>query len=161
MEELESKFPFLQGKIRVKGERRIFADPVGQPQFLQAFEYAVKSLGFDTLCAITGLEENGAIVAIYHLAGEGGVVLNLKLQVPADAPAIKTVTGIFANAELYEREMADLLGVEMEGLPPGRRYPLPDDWPQGNYPLRKDWTADRLKDGGAEGHAAGPGPARE
>jgi Ni,Fe-hydrogenase III component G len=33
----------------------------------------------------------------------------------------------------------DLLGIKVEGLPEGRRYPLPDNWPQGQYPLRKDW----------------------
>jgi Ni,Fe-hydrogenase III component G len=25
------------------------------------------------------------------------------------------------------------------GLPEGSRYPLPDNWPEGQYPLRKDW----------------------
>jgi membrane-bound hydrogenase subunit beta len=32
-----------------------------------------------------------------------------------------------------------MFGIEVEGVPPGRRYPLPDDWPEGQYPLRKDW----------------------
>ena len=32
-----------------------------------------------------------------------------------------------------------MLGIKVEGLVPGRRYPLPDDWPKGQYPLRKDW----------------------
>jgi Ni,Fe-hydrogenase III component G len=36
----------------------------------------------------------------------------------------------------------DLLGAQVEGLPAGRRYPLPEDWPQGEYPLRKDWKMD-------------------
>ena len=32
-----------------------------------------------------------------------------------------------------------MFGVKVEGLPAGRHYPLPEDWPQGEYPLRKDW----------------------
>jgi Ni,Fe-hydrogenase III component G len=35
--------------------------------------------------------------------------------------------------------MMDLFGMQVEGLPPGNRYPLPDDWPPNQYPLRKDW----------------------
>jgi membrane-bound hydrogenase subunit beta len=33
----------------------------------------------------------------------------------------------------------DLLGIQVEGIPPGRHYPLPEGWPEGQYPLRKDW----------------------
>ena len=45
----------------------------------------------------------------------------------------------FPAAEIYERELIDLLGAKVAGLPEGKRYPLPDDWPAGEYPLRKDW----------------------
>ena len=38
-----------------------------------------------------------------------------------------------------ERELMDLLGAKVEGLPAGKRYPLSDDWPTDEYPLRKDW----------------------
>jgi len=37
-----------------------------------------------------------------------------------------------------------MLGVQIEGLPPGKRYPLPDNWPAGQYPLRKDWKTEML-----------------
>jgi Ni,Fe-hydrogenase III component G len=33
----------------------------------------------------------------------------------------------------------DLLGIKVNGLASGHRYPLPDNWPKGEYPLRKDW----------------------
>jgi Ni,Fe-hydrogenase III component G len=66
-------------------------------------------------------------------------MLNLKTWVLKENAAIKTVTDTFSAADIYEREISDLLGIKMEGLAPGRRYPLPDDWPDGEYPLRKDW----------------------
>jgi Ni,Fe-hydrogenase III component G len=49
------------------------------------------------------------------------------------------VTDRFPSAHIYERELIDLLGAKVEGLPPGNRYPLTDDWPKDQYPLRKDW----------------------
>jgi Ni,Fe-hydrogenase III component G len=35
----------------------------------------------------------------------------------------------------------DLLGVRIEGLPAGKRYPLTDDWPANEFPLRKNWKS--------------------
>jgi Ni,Fe-hydrogenase III component G len=49
------------------------------------------------------------------------------------------VIPLFVGAEIYERELVDLLGVKVEGLPSGNRYPLMDDWPKDQFPLRKDW----------------------
>jgi membrane-bound hydrogenase subunit beta len=39
-----------------------------------------------------------------------------------------------------------LLGAQVEGLPQSSRYPLPDNWPKGQFPLRKDWKAEMLKE---------------
>ena len=39
----------------------------------------------------------------------------------------------------------DLLGFQVQGLTEGSRYPLPDVWPAGQYPLRKDWSAEANK----------------
>jgi len=58
---------------------------------------------------------------------------------------IKTITDIFPPADIYERELEDLLGAKVDGLGDGKRYPLPDDWPKGEYPLRKDWKAANKK----------------
>jgi Ni,Fe-hydrogenase III component G len=33
----------------------------------------------------------------------------------------------------------------VEGLPAGNRYPLTDDWPADQFPLRKDWKPDSAK----------------
>lgn len=136
--DLVGKFGFLAGKVRVQRERRIFAD-VPAANFRAVLEYAVKDLDFVFLCSMTGLDEAEFLSFIYHLTRQDGVILNLKISVPRENPMIKTVTDCFKGAEIYEREVMDLLGAKVEGLPEGKRYPLPDDWPEGQYPLRKDW----------------------
>jgi Ni,Fe-hydrogenase III component G len=138
LQELILKFPSLDGKVRVARERRIFAE-VPLAEFPAIFAHAVHDLQFCILCTITGLDEGEAIAAIYHLARENGIILNIKTAVPKSNPVFKTVSTEFPAATLYERELEDLLGAKVEGLPAGRRYPLPDDWPVGQYPLRKDW----------------------
>jgi membrane-bound hydrogenase subunit beta len=137
---LVKKFPQLAGKSRTPRTRRMFTD-VAIEDLGAVFDYAVRDLRFSILCTITGLDQGDKLGVIYHLARETGTTLSLCTAVPKDNPILQTVTGRFPAAELYEREMADLLGMKVQGLPEGPRYPLPDDWPQGQYPLRKDWKA--------------------
>jgi Ni,Fe-hydrogenase III component G len=135
---LLDSFPFLEGRVSVRRERRIWVE-VELPRFREVFDRAADGLGFGSLCVITGLDEGEELGFIYHLAGESGIMLNLHTKAPKTDPRIATVTGRFPSAHIYERELVDLLGAIVEGLPPGKRYPLPDGWPEGQYPLRKDW----------------------
>lgn len=137
-QELEAKFKFLADKVVVKRERRIFAD-VPLENFDEVLDFAVKTLKFDALKMITGSDEVTAFSVIYHLDKGGKALLNLKVRTSHDNPKVKTVTDRFPGVDPYEREIVDLLGIKVEGLASGRRYPLPENWPDGQYPLRKDW----------------------
>ena len=136
--ELVKKFAFLQGKVTIRRARRIFAE-VPLDNFSEVFKYALKSLSFTMLCGITGLDEGATLAFIYHIAREDGIMLNIKVNAERNHPVIKTITSDFPGADIYERELIDLLGAKVEGLPEGKRYPLSDDWPTNEYPLRKDW----------------------
>jgi Ni,Fe-hydrogenase III component G len=149
--ELQDKFPYFSGKINVSGDRRIWAE-VESTSFFEAFDYIVKKMDFPILCLITGLDSGDNLEFIYHLARRDGTMFNLKTFVPKSNPVNKNVVvDYFPGAELYEREHVDVLGAQIVGLPEGNRYPLPDDWPEGQYPLRKDWTPDMLNKGGKDG----------
>jgi membrane-bound hydrogenase subunit beta len=137
-EQLERQFPFLKEKVKVQRQRRIFADAPSD-RFMDVFDYAVKQMNFSILCTITGVDLGANLGAIYHLARTSGEVLSLSVSVDKQSPALQTVTPYFPAADCYERELIDLLGMKVQGLPPGSRYPLPDGWPEGQYPLRKDW----------------------
>lgn len=140
---LIDRFKYLQDKVLVKRARRIFVE-ASIDKFIEVFDHAVKRMNFSMLSTITGLDESGNFGLIYHLASDNGIMLNIKTSIPKENPVLQTVTGYFPSAEMYEREMADLLGINVKGLPEGNRYPLTDDWPAGQYPLRKDWRGDVL-----------------
>ncbi|MGA2614615.1 MAG: NADH-quinone oxidoreductase subunit C [Spirochaetia bacterium] len=135
--ELETRFPYLAGAMHVQRERRLWID-VSQERFTEVFEHLVRGLGFSNLCTITGLDLGAELGFIYHLARDGGIMANLKTSCPK-GQSIRTVTPLFAGASIYERELEDLLGAHVDGLPPGPRYPLPDEWPAGEHPLLKEW----------------------
>ena len=139
-EKLLKKFNFLGDSIKVIRERRISVE-VNEEKFRDIFNYAAKDLGLSALITITGLDEGEKFGLIYHLGSKDGVILNIRTYMMKSNPVVNTITDIFPNAEIYEREISDLLGVKFEGLKPGIRYPLPDDWPKDQFPLRKDWKA--------------------
>ncbi|MDD5730585.1 MAG: NADH-quinone oxidoreductase subunit C [Candidatus Omnitrophica bacterium] len=142
-QELIKEFNYAPEQVRVQRQRRIFADAAAG-NFLSVLEFAVKKLQFVILCALTGLDEGENLGFIYHLAREDGIVLSIKIVVPKNNPVIKTITSYFPSAMIYEKEVIDLLGAKVEGVPDGPRYPLPDSWPVDQFPLRKDWNPDSL-----------------
>ena len=79
------------------------------------------------------------------------------LRVPAagEPPAVPSIAGLVPGAAWAELEMQDLLGIESRGHPSPRRLVLPDDFPRGVYPLRKDVPYDFRVDGAAGGGPAG------
>ncbi len=137
-QELIKKFSCLENRVNITRPRRLFLE-VDPADFEKVFVFAKNDLNFSHLISITGLDEQDKLSFMYHLALDSGIVLNIKISVSKENPVIRTVTGYFPGAEIYERELADLFGARIDGLPPGNRYPLTDDWPKDQFPLRKDW----------------------
>ncbi|MBM3296072.1 MAG: NADH-quinone oxidoreductase subunit C, partial [Candidatus Aminicenantes bacterium] len=50
---------------------------------------------------------------------------------------------VIPGALFYERELQDMFGLVIDNIPDARPLILPDDWPEGQYPLRKDWKHER------------------
>lgn len=93
------------------------------------------------LAAITGLDlgpEEGLIEVIYHFCS-GPDVLGVRVHTARDDARVPTICGVIPSASFYERELSEMLGVTVSGTPDSRSLFLPDEWPQGVYPLRKDF----------------------
>jgi NADH-quinone oxidoreductase subunit C len=65
-------------------------------------------------------------------------VLSVRVFLKKPDPEIESVSGIFKAAEWIEREIQELLGVRFTNHPNPAHLLLPEDWPKGNFPLRRD-----------------------
>ena len=127
-------------EVRVVNERCLFART--DPEKLHAMLRELRSNGVTHISAITGVDTGENIEVIYHFDCRPAE-LNLKISLPKSDPRIWTITEIYPGAVFYERDLMEMLGVKVEGHPNPKRLFLPDDWPEGEYPLRREWREKR------------------
>jgi Ni,Fe-hydrogenase III component G len=124
--------------IRVVDERCLFA--TSDKRRCRDILLALKERGVTHVSTITGVDRGNVVEVIYHFDCRPAE-LNLKIPLPKDNLRISTITDFFPGAILYERDLMEMLGVKVGGHPDPRKLFLPDDWPNGEYPLRKEWRA--------------------
>ena len=77
------------------------------------------------------------------------VLVTLTVSLDKADLKVPTITGIIPGALTSEREKQEMLGIEVVDIPDSRRLFLPEDFPAGVYPWRKDETGippDMIKD---------------
>jgi len=82
-----------------------------------------------------------AIVHLFSLDTEH-LFFALDAAVDPQVGKIDAITPVVPAAGWAEREFRDAIGVDPTGHPDPRRLMLPDDWPDGTYPLRRDFLYD-------------------
>ncbi|MXS18928.1 NADH-quinone oxidoreductase subunit C/D [Pseudomonas oryzihabitans] len=83
---------------------------------------------------------NADFTVFYHLLSiDRNSDVMLKVALSVNDLRLPTATGIFPNANWYEREVLDMYGIHFDGHPLPKRMLMADNW-QG-HPLRKDYPA--------------------
>lgn len=136
--ELTQKFTFLNDKCVIVRPRRITV-VVDRDKALDVFHYLFSEQKFDFLSTIVGLDSGENLEFIYNINNKDGMLINVKVFAPKTDAVIKSVLEVYAGATYYEKELEGMFGVKVDGLPAGRHYPLPENWPQDEHPLLKDW----------------------
>jgi NADH-quinone oxidoreductase subunit C/D len=85
-------------------------------------------------------QPGGDFTVVYHLYSlDRNEYLRVKTALAGERPSVATITGIWPNANWYEREIWDMFGIAVEGHPLLKRILMPEWWE--GHPLRKDHPA--------------------
>lgn len=99
-------------------------------------------LKFDYLVAIVGMDWGETLGCVYYLSSSAHADrVSVKVETSdRENPLLHSVTDLWHNALLYEREVFDFYGIRFINHPDMRRLFLRNDWV--GYPFRKDYNAD-------------------
>ena len=106
--------------------------------------YAVNKFLFEDVgcrfVIVTGIDAEDCFEVLYHFSYDQlGCMITVKAFIRnRENPAIESITPFLPGAEWIEREIHDLLGIDITNHPNLKRLILADDWPEGVYPLRKE-----------------------
>jgi len=110
------------------------------PQIAEALRQLRDAHGFQVLIDITAVdypERERRFDVVYHLLSmTRNLRIRVKLETDEDT-AVPSVTGVYPNADWYEREAFDMYGVFFDGHPDLRR--ILTDYGFHGHPLRKDF----------------------
>ncbi|MGZ5555355.1 MAG: NADH-quinone oxidoreductase subunit C [Candidatus Aminicenantales bacterium] len=131
-------------EIANPARRRLFIKVA--PEHLRAVVARLRdAFGVVFLSTISGVDKGTTFEMIYHFSTPEQDY-HVRTEIPKDNPRVDSITPVIPGAILYEREIQDMFGIVVDGIPDGRRLLLPDDWPDGQFPLRKDWTFVRTEE---------------
>jgi NADH:ubiquinone oxidoreductase subunit C len=82
---------------------------------------------FDFMFCVTGEDWTNHFIITYHLRSTKN----------RNKPEIETLSHLFSTAELNEREIFEMYGINFLHHPDMRKLLLPEDWE--GYPMRKDY----------------------
>lgn len=118
---------------------RVYLD-VYPKDIVEMTRYIFKDMEFRFNTA-SGVDDFDALEILYHFSHDkSGIVISLRaILEDKNDPHIDTITTVTRSAWWIERELHELFGVEFNGNSDLRPLLLPDDWPKGVYPLRKNF----------------------
>lgn len=132
-------------ELNIKSPRRVFIK-VSRDAFKECLKKVLKVIEPSHISTISGIDYKDYIELIYHVWSLSfKVEISIRVDLPRDNPKIETICDIVPGAFLYEREVYDLLGVTFEGHPDLKHSVLPEDWPEGVHPLRKDASLSKVR----------------
>jgi Ni,Fe-hydrogenase III component G len=100
----------------------------------------------------SGVDARTHLEILYHFSLEYiNLLISLRVKLDKEKPAIDSLANTFKGVNWIEREISELLGIEFKNHPDMRRLLLSDEWPEGVYPLRRDyqeWDKKAVRDRG-------------
>ncbi len=149
LNELKAKFGSAIQRADLPGEGRLFVyvEP-GAVRDVCAHVFRVLDARYVISIGADDRPFSGGYLVAHNFAFDREhLLVSLLAQAPADRPRLDSITPVVPAANWAEREIRDLVGIELLGHPYPKRLVLPDGWPDGVHPLRKDFAWNQVPDG--------------
>jgi len=138
--QIQERLSGLFEKFWRRNDKRVYVD-VPPEHSLEANGILFNEFG-GRLATASGRDTRDRIEVLYHYClDQLNVVVTIRTWGMKPNPEIDSIAQLFPGANFIEREMYDLLGIKFRNHPDPRRLILSDDWPEGVYPLRRDYPA--------------------
>jgi Ni,Fe-hydrogenase III component G len=135
---LKEAFPASQVTLGTNGRFWVALTP---DELIPAVNALRNTFSMNQLAVIVGEDVRDAFLGNYIFTGEKVIILQVRMD--HDKPEVPSLATMIPGAMVYERELKDMFGIIPVGHPDLRRQAVPEDWPEGVYPLRKDWKFER------------------
>ncbi len=140
LDQLKEKFGAAIQRADLPADNRLFV--VVEPSSVkQVCRYLFRNLDARYVISIGADDRpfSGQFMVAHDFAfDQDHLLLSVLTYLPAEDPKIESISDAVPAASWAEREMRDLVGIEPVGHRYLKRLVLPDGWPDGNHPLRKD-----------------------
>jgi NADH:ubiquinone oxidoreductase subunit C len=112
---------------------------VSKEDIVEAARLLFKEIGCRFSIA-SGVDTPQGFEILYHFSFEkSGEIFSVRTLIEdKKQPEIDSISAIFPGAEWIEREIWEMLGINFKGHANLKRLLLADDWPENNYPLRRE-----------------------
>ena len=125
-------------KWQKKNERRYYIE-IDKNDLVEASRILFSELKLRFSIA-SGIDMIDNFEILYHFCcDKEDKFFSLRVIIKRDNPEISSISNVITAAKWIEREMWELLGINFTGHPGLERLLLKEDWPEGAYPLRKDY----------------------
>ena len=140
LKKITDRFDTRVLRVNRKSDKRAYVD-IYPKDIVDLTKFLFKELGLRFNIA-SAVDDFDGIEILYHFSSDqdGFVVTIRAILKDKQDPHIDTITGVTKSAWWIEREIHELFGVHFNGNQDLRPLLLPDDWPKGVYPLRKNFV---------------------
>ena len=150
LQTLRERFPDAITGVYEKSPKRVYIQ-IKSDAIVSIAEYLFKEIKARFNIA-SGVDGRNQMEILYHFTVEDiDLIISLRVTLPKTKLEIDSLTPVFTAAHWIEREIHELLGINFVGHPQLTRLLLPEDWPDGVHPLRKDyqeWDPNAVRDRG-------------
>jgi len=135
IENITKRFGEYIDQVAVRNDRRATLT-IHKEKIIEIADYLFRQSDWRFIIA-SAMESKQGIEILYHFSNDqSGLILNVRVVLDKEKPAIESLTCLFEAASWIEREMHEILGIDFLHHPNLEKLISEGNWAEGVYPYR-------------------------